>query len=300
MKSKSKLTFKRELYGYAFVLPFIIGLVFFFLVPIVQSLIISFGKINTENGFDIVVSGIQNYTRAFGEDATFLQLIIQSVTQMINVPLIIIVSFIIANLLKNQFPGRTLYRCLFFLPVILSTGILSTLGANDVVTTIITTGRGSGSGSNVLTASQQLISGLLLNANLSPKITEYIVYATTNILSILNLSGLQILIFLAALQSIPPSLYEASAIEGATGWENFWKITLPIISPQVLVVCIYTIIDCFVNVNNSIMKYIYGVNFTDLDFGYGSALAWVYFGLIIVILGVFYLLIKRFIFYYDR
>lgn len=133
---------------------------------------------------------------------------------------------------------------------------MGSMQMDDIISSMLTVGTSQDVTGEVLSKSQQMISNLLLGANLSPQIAEYILYAINNIISIMNVSGIQILIFLAALQSISPSLYEASAIEGATAWENFWKITLPMVSPQVLVVAVYTIIDSFVSTTNPIMEYI--------------------------------------------
>lgn len=301
MKRNGKLAIRRERYGYFFVLPFAVGFLFFFLVPLIQSVRISFGRINTMNGYEIVVEGAENYIRAFTADASYIRLLVESTkTMLINVPLILVVSFVVAMLLKREFPGKVAYRVIFFLPVILSTGLMNTIEMDDLITAILKPTAGTDTVSNVLSSSQQVFSDLLLNANISPSVTSYILYGIQNILDILNLSGIQILLFLAALQSISPSLYEASSIEGATKWEEFWKITLPMITPQLLVAAIYTIIDNFVDVNNSVMSYIYELGFTKLDYGYSMATGWIYFGVIIAVLLVFYLCIKRFIFHYEK
>lgn len=301
MKRNGKLAVRRERYGYFFVLPFAVGFLFFFLVPLIQSVQISFGSINTLNGYEIVMEGTENYVRALTQDASYVRLLVESTkTMLINVPLILVVSFVVAMLLKREFRGRTVYRVIFFLPVILSTGLMSTIEMDDLVTAILKPTAGADTVSHVLSSGQQMFGDLLLNANLSPSVTNYILYGIQNILDILNLSGIQILLFLAALQSISPSLYEASCIEGATRWEEFWKITLPMITPQLLVAAIYTIIDNFVDVNNSVMRYIYNLGFVKLDYGYSMATGWIYFGIIIAVLAVFYGCIRRFIFHYEK
>ncbi len=300
-RERPRLTAKRERWGYVFTLPFLIGIVFFFLSPLVESLRISFGGIQMENGYSIFFSGLENYSWALTVDDQYVRLLIQpSLSMLVNVPIVLVVSFLVAILLKDPFPGRTLYRCLFFLPVILASGIMGTMPTDDIISSILSAGSSNGMTGDTLSASQQMISDLLLGANLSPKITEYILYAISNIMSIMNMSGIQILIFLAALQSIPASLYEASAIEGATAWENFWKITLPMVSPQILVVSIYTIIDSFVNTNNDMMTYIQQIGFEKSQWGISSAMAWVYFLVVVLVLVLFYTLVKRLIFHYDR
>ena len=131
-------------------------------------------------------------------------------------------------------------------------------------------------------------------------VTEFLSNAINGIYDIVVASGVQILIFLAGLQSISPSLYEASSMEGATAWENFWKITFPMISPIILVNSVYTIIDLFTNETNEMMKNIKSTIFNDIKYGYGSAMAWIYFVCIAVILLIVGGLISRKVFYYDE
>lgn len=298
---KSRLEKREARYGLLFVLPLIIGVIFFLGAPLIQSFAISLGDINTENGYDIAVSGLENYKRALTVDADYIKYLLGSVKETAtNTPLIVIVSFVTAMLLKREFPGRTAYRVIFFLPVILTSGVMNEIRTDELIASTIDPMAASEGMTGVLSGSQQAISNLLLNANLSPQLTNYILYAQQNITTILSLSGIQILIFLAALQSIPPSLYEASAIEGATAWENFWKITLPMVSPQLLVIVLYTVIERFVNMNGETMKYIYTTGFQSLKFGYSSAMAWIYFVIVSFVVAVLYFLLKRFTFSYEE
>ena len=138
------------------------------------------------------------------------------------------------------------------------------------------------------------MSALLISLNIPVALVNYIMLAIENILEIVNSSGIQILVFTMGLKSISPSLYEASSIEGATAWESFWKITLPMILPQFVVNLTYTVIDSFVNNNNKIMQSINAYNYSKFDFGYAASLAWMYFAIILVILGVFVGLVNLF------
>ena len=300
-KEKSRLEKREARYGLLFVLPLIIGVIFFLGAPLIQSFAISLGDINTENGYDIAVSGLETYKRALTVDADYIKYLLGSMKETAtNTPLIVIVSFVTAMLLKREFPGRTAYRVIFFLPVILTSGVMSKIRTDELIASTIDPMASSGGMTGMLSGSQQAISNLLLNANLSPQLTNYILYAQQNITTILSLSGIQILIFLAALQSISPSLYEASAIEGATAWENFWKITLPMVSPQLLVIVLYTVIDRFVNMNGETMKYIYTTGFQSLKFGYSSAMAWIYFVIVSFVVAALYFVLKRFTFSYEE
>ena len=144
------------------------------------------------------------------------------------------------------------------------------------------------------------VAGFLLNyTNLPSGIVVYLSEAVLGIYDIVIASGVQILIFLAGLQGISPSLYEASNMEGATAWENFWKITFPMISPLILVNAIYTIIDSFTSANNELMDTIKSTIFVDVKYGYGSAMAWVYFVVIAVIISIVGAIIGKRVFYMD-
>lgn len=300
-KGKSRLEKREARYGLLFVLPLIIGVIFFLGSPLIQSFAISLGDINTENGYDIAVRGWENYKRALTVDADYIKYLLESLKETAtNTPLIVIVSFVVAMLLKREFPGRTVYRVIFFLPVILTSGVMSEIRTDELIASAIDPMAASEGMTGMLSGSQQVISDLLLSANLSPQLTNYILYAQQNIATVLSLSGIQVLIFLAALQSISPSLYEASAIEGATAWENFWKITLPMVSPQLLVIVLYTVIERFVNISGDTMHYIYTTGFQSLKFGYSSAMAWIYFVMVSFVVAALYFILKRFTFSYEQ
>ncbi len=286
--------------GLLFTLPFIIGIVFFLALPLIDSFKISLGNINTANGYDIVVNGFENYKYML-EDVNYLEYLVDALKNtVINTPLIVIVSFVIAMLLKKEFVGRTFFRIIFFLPVILSSGVMAEIMVDVLIESIIDPTSASAMSKGALSGGQELVTNLLLSSDISAEISNYILYAQENISVVLSHSGIQILIFLAALQSISPSLYEASAIEGATAWENFWKITLPMVSPQLLVVVLFTVIDRFTDMGSKIMSYIYDIGFVKLRFGDSMAAAWVYFAIIGIIALVLYFILKRFVFTYEE
>ena len=289
--------------GLLFVLPFIIGIIFFLALPLIDSFKISLGNINTANGYDIVVEGFKNYFSKDGilQDVNYIEYLFDSLKNVaINAPLIVVVSFVIAMLLKKEFVGRTFFRIIFFLPVILSSGVMAEIMVDVLIESIIDPTTASTMSEGALSGGQQVVTDLLLSSDISADVSNYILYAQENISAVLSHSGIQILIFLAALQSISPSLYEASAIEGATAWENFWKITLPMVSPQLLVVVLFTIIDRFTDMSSTIMSYIYDICFIDLRYGSGMAAAWVYFAVIGIIALLLYLILKRFVFTHEE
>lgn len=282
---KWSLQQKNNAKGYWFLTPFLLGFLLLFAYPLVQSFLYSLGGMNTEAGYQIQVTGLDNYVRAIREDAKFYRFLIDSLGNMATkIPVILIFSFLIANLLKTKFAGRNLIRLIFFLPVILASGVVPTMEAGNLVQDMMSSSMSSASTGLVNETSLQTF---LMDINFPSTMSSYIITAVSTIVEIINSSGIQILIFLAALQAIPSSLYEASVIEGATAWENFWKITFPLVTPQLIVCLVYTIVDSFCSPNNSVIDYIYEMAFYNLQYGFASAMAWIYTGLIIVVLLVF-------------
>jgi len=304
---KLSLVQKRELKGIIFVLPFVFGMLFFLIIPLIQSLQFSFGDIalDGETGrYAFTFKGLVNYDKAFTKDLNFIRLILNSLQELASkVPFIVIVSFLIASLLKKDFKGRGIYRLLFFMPVILTAGILPGIDSGDVLQGLI----GSGTvvdhtAVNDLTSliNTDLLTDSLSSMKINPAFIDYITQAVGSIIVIINSCGIQFLIFLAALQTISSSIYEAAEVEGATSWQVFWKITIPMISPQILIVVVYTIIDSFVNLNNSFMQYINSLGFTKLETGYAAALSWLYFALVTFVVGLVYFAISRVVFYNNN
>lgn len=292
------LTRKRAAMGYLFVLPFIIGLITFFLVPLVQSFISSLNKLEVaEGGYNLIPMGFENYNRALRVHASYVRDLWESVRYMIaNVPLIIIFSFFAANLLNQKFKGRSLARAIFFLPVIVTSGVMLVVDSGDLLQSSL--GMTQTDGTEGAFRAVEL-ARLLLQTRLSERFIDYIIGAVDAIYDIVSASGVQILVFLAGLQSISPSLFEASNIEGATGWENFWKITFPMVSPLILVNTVYTIIDLLTNSSNTVMELIRDTAFASQDYGMSSAMAWIYFAAILLIVGLVMWIVSKLVFYYD-
>lgn len=292
------LTRKRAAMGYLFVLPFIIGLITFFLIPLVQSFIFSLNKLEVaEGGYNLIPMGFENYNRALRVHASYVRDLWESVRYMIaNVPLIIIFSFFAANLLNQKFKGRSLARAIFFLPVIVTSGVMLVVDSGDLLQSSL--GMTQTDGTEGAFRAVEL-ARLLLQTRLSERFIDYIIGAVDAIYDIVSASGVQILVFLAGLQSISPSLFEASNIEGATGWENFWKITFPMVSPLILVNTVYTIIDLLTNSSNTVMELIRDTAFASQDYGMSSAMAWIYFAAILLIVGLVMWIVSKLVFYYD-
>ncbi|GIO66012.1 sugar ABC transporter permease [Paenibacillus sp. FSL M7-1455] len=302
MKSILKFGMKRRTYaeqkalwGFIYVLPWLLGFLLFFLIPLVSSLRYSFSSIEANaNGMKISFIGISNYVEALTVNTSFNRTLTTSIVNMvINVPLIVIFSLFLAVLLNQKFVGRAIARSIFFLPVILASGVIANLETTSLVQAINEQNAGgavSGLGTSELTR-------IMLNSGVSENVVAYLTSAVDRIYQIVSQSGVQILIFLAGIQSVSPQLYEASKIEGATGYEAFWKITLPMVSPLILVNVIYTIIDSFSR--SEMTTLIRETGFTNFNFGLSSAMAWIYFLAIMVILSIITFFISKRIFYQE-
>ncbi|MBR5967764.1 MAG: sugar ABC transporter permease [Lachnospiraceae bacterium] len=301
-KLRLTLLGREALAGLGFALPFLIGFFGLFLPMIVKSVTYSFSNMTVESTGYVLTpaakNGFEHYIRALTIDPDFNRMLLQAIVNMLTkVPLVIIFSFFMANLLNQKFHGRAVARSILFLPVILTSGVVLGMESSDLLVTTLSPAEMTGTDFSTI----MNVSGLLLEyTDLPASAINFLANAVNGIYSIIIASGVQILIFLAGLQSISPSLYEASSMEGATAWESFWKITFPMISPLILVNSIYTIIDSFTSETNEIMKDIKNTIFGEVKYGLGSAMAWIYFvciGIILLIVGG---IISRHVFYNDE
>lgn len=304
VNGKRKLTLqgKDAVAGYLFIIPFLVGFFGLFLPMLLKSVMFSFSNMTVEKGGYVLEKaangGFEHYIRALTIDPKFNLQLLGAVKDMaVNVPLILIFSFFAANLLNQKFRGRGVARSIFFFPVILTSGIVLGIESSDLLQATLGP-EGMLSADDASTVFN-VATFLLKYTNLPNGIVTYLSEAVLGIYDIVIASGVQILIFLAGLQGISPSLYEASNMEGATAWENFWKITFPMISPLILVNAIYTIIDSFTSANNELMTLIKKTIFNDVRYGYGSAMAWIYFLVIAVIISVVGGIIAKHVFYMD-
>lgn len=286
--------------GLLFVSPFIVGLLVYFIMPIIQSIQFSFSNIVvTGTGFTQEFIGLQNYIRAFTIDPNFRQILVTAVIDMsYTVPLIVIFSFFAATLLNRPFRGRGLARTVFFLPVILTSGVILAIENSDMLIGMAqeTLNQAGEVGSDSGFQSLQLRT-LLMQSGLNQSFVSYITGAIDSIYEVITASGVQILIFLAGLQSVPGSLYEAAVVEGASGWEMFWKITFPMVSPLILVNVIYSIVDSFTKPTNEMMVAIQDTAFELSYYGYSAAMSWIYFGVVLLLLGLVSFIISRYVYY---
>lgn len=295
MKIKNKAVFnlkvKESLSARIFMLPFYIGFLLFSVKPLFETFIMIFNSVSIEyGGYKMEYVGVENLNEIFNKDPDFLLNLFTSVGNMLwQVPTILFISLFLAVLLNSKFKGRGFVRSVFFLPVIVVTGVVILIIQNDVVANAALQG-GSVSGGEI--EYNVGIEQLLIDAGLSSKIVGFFSTLANNMFNLLWRSGVQIVLFLAALQSIPSSLYEASSVEGATVIDNFFKITLPMTIPIMIINTVYTIVDGFTEANNLAMNQVM-VAIDNLNYGVGAAMSWSYFALIGLFIGIVMLIFTR-------
>ena len=285
---------KKSLAGFLFVSIWVIGFIFFFLLPFLQSVRYSFSDIvlNPNGGYTLNFIGWKNYIKAFTTDAEFLPAVFSSLGAMLyQVPIIVLFSLFVAIILNQKFVGRTFVRGIFFIPIIVANGVILSIMNGDVLSQTIM----QGSSSSTLFQSEFLYE-LMFKSGMSQEFVNGLTGVVDSLFALIWKSGIQIIIFLAGLQTIADSMYEAAKIEGATGWETFWKITFPMISPMIILNLIFTIIDSFTDYNNVVMKYI-NEQQIGMRLAYSSTLGWIYFLMVAVIIVMVYLIIIIRVFY---
>ena len=297
---------RRARTGTRFILPLIIGFLVFMVRPLFISLQMSMSQVNVGQGtmtpFNItmdlfgakLVLPLGNYNYAFVSDPEFNGLLVNEMGRMaINTIATLVMSFVIAVILNQEFKGRTLCRVIFFLPVILSSGVLPGIESQNQYFNLMTSISDAVNESSGVNLSQAL-QNLLSVSGVAREVFDVIFQMIDAIYDIIMASGIQIIVFLTGLQSISPSLYEAADVEGCSAWESFWKITFPMVSPLLMVNCIYTIIDFFMKNDNTVMEHINSVMYgTQMDFGAASAESWIYFGVALVFIGISTFIITR-------
>ena len=280
---------RRAITGYIFILPFIVGFLVFMLRPLLNSFYMSFCDVNP-NGLTMTWTGIANYKYALAADPEYNRLLTEEISRMIiNTLATLVLSFVIAVVLNGRFRGRTLARAIFFLPVIFSAGVLLGLDSNmlgieaqNTLMSGISDAVQESGGVNLTQSLQNLLQATGIGTRAFGVVFDII----DSVYDIVIASGIQIIVFLSGMQNIPASLYEAAHVEGCSGWESFWKITFPMVSPLLLVNVIYTIIDFFTKSNNRVMEKISEVMYANYKFGVASAMSWIYFGISILMIGV--------------
>ena len=296
---KVSLDSRKARAGYVFTLPFILGILLVYLPILVDSLWMSFHDIDRTGEVDrYIFNNFQYYKDAFISSNAFASNLLAGLQELVfEVPAVIIFSLFIAVVLNGKMLGRAAFRAIFFVPVIISTGVMTGLMASDLATSEMQGGTDDGSGGGLINSLEG--EALFRNMAIGGDLVTVVVNLVNDIYSIINYSGVQMLIFLAGLQSISESIYEACRIDGATGWETFWKVTFPMISPMILVNAVYTVIDSFTRTTNSTMKYIDSIGGLQ-GASERTALYWIYFFVIIAIIAIIAGVISSYIFYQRK
>lgn len=303
-RTRLSLRAREVINGHLFTLPFVIGFILMFLYPFIQSILFSFSKLEiSSQGYKLSFVGFENYYNALFINAEYPRLLAETAVQMLrNVPLILVFSFFASILLNQQFKGRLFARVVFFLPVILSADIILRMESADYISAFLDSALAEEAVAQgtlgTIFSRGQLVS-LLMYLKLPQGLVTYIVTGSEQIATIIRSSGVQILIFLAGLQSISPSLFEVAKIEGATGWECFWMITFPMLSPLIVTNIVYSIIDFFTIPSNPLVDFIETNMFGGAGYGVAMAMSWLYFAFIALFLLVTAGLISRRVVYMD-
>ena len=302
MKKKKKLAGlekRRAIAGYLFILPFIAGFLVFMVKPLAQSLYMSFCDVQVGAGsFEPKFQGVFNYVRAFTIDPEFNRLLSEEISRMfINSLAIMVFSFFVALILNQKFKGRALVRAVFFLPVILSSGVIIGVETNNALMASIEAAVGETAASGISITGA--VENILKTAGIGTRAFETVFEIVDGIYDVAIASGIQIIIFLSGLQTITKGMYEAAEIEGCTAWESLWKITLPMVSSLFLVNWIYTIVDFCMRSDNQVIEKISDEITVQINYGFASAMSWIYFGVVIAIIGVTSLIISKGVYYYD-
>lgn len=300
MKKKLTLRQRRAIVGLLFILPWLIGFIVYYVQGISLSVRYSLSELNflETGGFEIIFKGFDNYIYAFRQHASYTQALSDSVQGIIiDVPFIIFFSLFMAMLLNSKFKGRTLVRLIFFLPILFGSGaVLEALQRAQE-----TARSGAALTTEEVSASAGIFIGnivdIILDLGLPRIFIDYIYNLLNGIYNIVRASSIQIIIFLASLQSISPALYEVSKIEGATPYETFWKVTLPMVSPLIVTNVVYTIVDGFAK--SEVLDLAFTTSFRQYNYGLGAAMTLVSTIIVCVILVIVVQILNKKIFYYN-
>lgn len=307
MKKKKKLTLlqKRSMMGWLFILPWLAGFLIFYVRSLFMTGQFALNEMTVDainGGYTLNFVGFENFRYAFMVHPTFKQVLTTSVMNMlIDVPLITFFSLFMAMLLNKKFPGRAAVRAIFFLPVILNSGAIT--AALNLSQQMMNGGVATQAADAAATAGTALafdidyLISIFMNLGLPASILDYVVQAVARINDIIAASGVQIIIFIAALQSIPGSMYEVAKIEGATGYETFWKVTFPMVMPHIITNVVFTIVDSFTE--SGVVDLAYTTTLEQFNYGLGSVFSLVSTVVTCVILVLVCGFIQKRAFYYN-
>lgn len=283
--AKRSLEATRRKVGYTFVIHWLLGMLLFFLQPLTKSIWYSFNDVQIRTG-EIATEfvGFDHYYQLLAVNADYLNNLRDALGMMFySLPFIIALSLILAVLLNQNFKGRTIFRAIFFLPVIMANSVvMDSLNSDFITMPLFSTGE---TGTGIIDYTT-----ILSNLNVPSQVNPILTFLLSNTIDIIWKCGVQTILFLAGLQSIPASLYEVSKIEGANKWEEFWLITVPSLRHIISLVLIYTMIELFVD--NTLVSIAYD-RMLKQDYGNSSAMLWFYFLIVLTLIGTVYVLYQR-------
>ncbi len=306
-KKRKKLTLlqKRSLTGYLFILPWLVGFIVFYIRSLFMTGQFALNELTMDTvngGYNLRFVGLENFLYAFRVHGSFKQVLTSSVLNMlIDVPLITFFSLFMAMLLNKKFPGRAIVRAIFFLPIILNSEAIQ--AAMDLSAQMMQGGISNQAAELTATAADTIafdvdyLIDMFMSLGLPASLMDYLVAAVARINDIIAASGVQIIIFIAALQSISGSMYEVAKIEGATAYETFWKVTFPMVMPHIITNVVYTIVDNFST--SEVVQLSYDVAFKEFNYGLSSVFSLVSSVITCIILVVVCGFIQKRTFYYN-
>ncbi len=294
-ESYAKMAFAKKtgLWGVIFLLPWILGFGLFFLIPMARELFFSFENVSIRptGGLDEEFVKLANYHYILLEHPTYVRQLTETVLEVVlYTALIIVFSLLCAILLNGEFFGRSAARAIFFVPIVMATGLMIERVSN-------TEGLLMAQSQEESVYGAAIISRLLFSLGVGTNVVGYLANAVNDIFNVVSLSGIQILIFLAALQSIPPQLYEVAKIEGATGYQTFWKVTVVMVSPMLLTCTLYTISDLFLR--SDLADTFKDIAFKQGQYGRSSAMSMFFLLAVLLVIGAYILPLRKAVFYYD-
>lgn len=276
-------------YGRMFVAPWVIGMILFYIVPLVQSILFSVSKVSIFNGgIDIDYVGFGRYRNYLFTDPGYSKMLKEALTTFVySFPVIILLSMVLALLLNQKFMGRLFFRSLYFLPVIISTGAVIGLLFQTTSDDLSNIGVSEGYSANMFD-----VNDILGWLGISGRIGDYISMTISKIFDLVWKCGIQTILFIAGLQSVPSSLYEASKVEGATKWEEFWFITFPMLSRVTLLVAVFTMVELITDTDIFLVNNIYN-SMRGGAYDYPSTMLWLYFIIAGGMMGIMIFLYNR-------
>lgn len=300
-KKRLTLLQKRAITGFLFISPWFLGFLIYYVRSLFLTVNFALSKVSLaeSGGYSVSFVGVDNFKYALFEHGTFNKIFVNSIADiLIDVPCIIFFSLFMSMLINGKFKGRYIIRAILFLPIIFGAGAIS--DSLDLATQAIQGGVSSmaadtASGSTGINI--EYFFDLLIQFGLPIGLLDYIIGMVAKIFEIVRASGVQIIIFLAALQAVPGTLYEVSKIEGATAYETFWKVTFPMVSPLILTNVVYTIVDSFVT--SKVVDMAYTTAFTNFNYGLSSAMSILSCFVVCIILIIVGKLISKKTFYYN-